>query len=89
MNGNNFVFDKVGAGVELSIGKTTTAVNGLYTYYIIATNVPEDIVRNALRECNGSEDGLAASESAAVSYAARKCVGNVSGMFAMAFDSTR
>lgn len=87
MNGANFVVDKVGAGVELSIGR---AAGGLgHIYFIEATNVPEDVVTNALRECNSS-DGTDIPTSVA-NMLIHKCVGTraAPGTFRLVFDQTR
>lgn len=86
VNPKNFVIDKVGSGVELNIKVLAGGLGKIY--YIEATNVPADIVTNAIRECNTS-DGSDIAVNAA-NLAANKCVGVAgSNQFALVFDQTR
>lgn len=86
LNGNNFVVDKVGAGVELTIVQATGGIGKIY--YILANNVPADIVTEALRECNSSNGAPVAIS--ATNLDDNKCVGvPTSGTFGLVFDQTR
>jgi len=89
-----FMMDKVGVGVEVQIedfpsGGTMNAGAGK-VWYIQATNVPSDIVIQALKECNNGT-GTASTETAitAANLNVSKCAGDASaGTFALTFDQT-
>ena len=78
--------DKIAAGSIVGIGVEAggTGNSGGKLYFIKATGLPADVVKQALNECNGSNADQAAFSTAA------KCRGIAdTGTFDMAFDETR
>lgn len=79
--------DKVADGAALDFARVSAAGGAWGTtgrkYIVAATGLPEDIVKAALMECNGSANDAA-------DFQGRKCRGNAAnGTFDMLFDETR
>lgn len=79
----SIIADKVSSGVVVSLGKTGT---GPVQYYVRFSNVPQDIVKQALQECNNDSTAVG-------SLGSQRCAaGNLSAAtttFDMLYDTTR
>lgn len=88
LSGQSVNLDRVADGVVVDFARMTGVPGGAWgatgkKYVVSATNLPDDVVRQALMECNGAD-------SDAADYTGRKCIGNAAaGTFSMLFDETR
>lgn len=82
---NNLVIDKIGAGVTVSFGKVAGGLG--QRYYVRFSNVPMDVVKQALIECNNDDATVG-------NFNNNRCVaGSIAGQapttFDMLYDTTR
>ena len=82
----NLKINKIASEVTVSFGRDAVGLGRVY--YIRTDNVPNDIIRQALIECNGTDEGTFA-------FPANKCratlsaSGGETGTFDMQYDESR
>lgn len=81
------IIDKVAEGARVGFNMVA---GGLGRQYVVeALNVPDDVVQQALLECNGSDDDGAPANMGTGTFGKFKCTSTSSGVFQMLFDTTR
>ena len=85
VDGTRLKADKIGSGVTVGFNRIQESVNGrnVWRYFVEFTNVPEEVVVQALVECNDTQDVITSFENFT-------CKGNpANGTFDFLYDTTR
>lgn len=81
------IIDKVAEGASVGFNMVP---GGLGRQYVVeAIDVPDDVVRQALLECNGAADNGAPANMGTGTFGKFKCTSTPDGVFRMLFDTTR
>lgn len=89
-NDGNVVHDKVGADVVMTVARKQEGSLG-WRYFVEVKNVPNDVLKQALIECNGTDN----YDTQQINFNRYKCMaeiganGSETGTFKMLFDETR